>query len=155
MYKSSGKKIFAEFYSFKNINDIHVIPHPAYTSYYKGNSTRNHSKSYLKINDEGPVLIALGFVKPYKGYDKILEIISGFNGLSGTFIIAGKCYDLKLKNKLKSLIQLNKSNIKIIFRDEFIKEEEIQIYHKAADGAIFNDLDTPNQLILAMGFGFN
>ena len=112
----AAKKIFAEFYSFKNINDIHVIPHPAYTSYYKGNSTRNHSKSYLKINDEGPVLIALGFVKPYKGYDKILEIISGFNGLSGTFIIAGKCYDLKLKNKLKSLIQLNKSNIKIIFR---------------------------------------
>jgi beta-1,4-mannosyltransferase len=154
----AAKKIFSEFYRVKNLNDIHVVPHPSYTSYYENNLTREQSKSYLKINDDGPVLIALGFVKHYKGYDQILEIISSFKSLSGTFIIAGKCHNSKLKNKLKSLIQNNKSNIKIIFRDEFIKKEEIQIYHKAADGAIFNYLDTPinpGSLILAMGFGLN
>lgn len=154
----SAKKIFVEFYSVKNPEDIHVIPHPSYMSYYENKLTKEQSRKYLRIDNESPVLIALGFIKPYKGYDQILKIISNFKGLSGTFIIAGKCHDIQLKNKLESYIKLNKSSIEIILRDEFIKDEEIQIYHNAADGAILNYLDTPmnpGSLILAMGFGLN
>ena len=127
-------------------------------SYYENKLTREQSRKYLKIDNESPVLIALGFIKSYKGYDQILKIISSFKGLSGTFIIAGECHDLQLKNKLNSYIKSNTSNIEIILKDKFIKDEEIQIYYNAADGAVLNYLDTPmnpGSLILAMGFGLN
>ena len=63
-----------------------------------------------------------------------------------------------MKNKLNSYSKVNTSNIEIILKDKFIKDEEIQIYYNAADGAVLNYLDTPmnpGSLILAMGFGLN
>ena len=155
---NSAKRIFSEFYDVKNSDKIWVIPHPSYTSLYPNEMSKRRAKDYLGIKDDYPVLVALGFIKSYKGFEKILEHISSFKNTFGTFIIAGECHNKVLLDKIKLLIKSNQSNIKVVLNDKFIKDDELQIYYNAADGAVLNYLDVPmnpGSLILAMGFGLN
>ena len=131
----SAKIIFSKFYDVKNSDKIYVIPHPSYTTIYSDQISKHKAKEQLGINDDNPVLLALGFIKPYKGYEQILEHISTFKDIYGAFIIAGECNDKILLDKIKQLIKDNGSNIKIILNDKFIKDDDLQMYYNAADGA--------------------
>jgi beta-1,4-mannosyltransferase len=153
-----AKTIFSEFYDIENSDKICIIPHPSYTSFYPNEIRKANAKKHLGIKDNYPVLVALGFIKSYKGFEQILEHISSLKNIYGTFIIAGECHNEILLDKIKLLIKHNQSNIKIILKIRFIKDDELQIYYKAADGAVLNYLDypmNPGSIILAMGFGLN
>jgi len=154
----NAKNIFCKFFSYQETEKIKVIPHPSYQSLYKHTISKSHARKKLNFNDSRPILVAIGFIKSYKGYEQILSTISGLGNLKGTFIIAGRCQNKNLLDNLKRKIKLNQSGIKIILINRFLDNDEVQIYLNAADGTIFNYTDTPmnpGSLILAMGFGLN
>ena len=153
---NESKNIFQSHYKIKKDCKILILPHVSYIDHYKNDIGRLESRQLLNINPKDQVLLSLGRVDEYKG---ILELIDAFIAVANdncVLVIAGKCSDKKYEFKLKTKIKkAEQHNQKIIFQNDYIPDDDLQIYYNASDSVILNYKDAPmnpGSLIMAMGF---
>lgn len=134
----------------KNIQ-FKVVPEGDYQSVYRNNQSREKSREILGLDDNSKVLLFLGFIRPYKGLEKLIEVFDSLNLENTKLIIAGLARDNIYLEYLKKKANKNKQ---IYFFDKFIKDNDLQTYFKASDLVIlpFDKVENSGSVIMAMGF---
>lgn len=76
-----------------------VVPHPLYAESVPNNVSRSAARAALDLADDDLVLLAIGLLRPYKGYERVIRLLPRLQELMGNrrvvFTIAGP----KLRNK--------------------------------------------------------
>ena len=105
--------------------------HPIYNNYPCA-IDKEDAKSKLNIA-EADVVLFFGLIRGYKGLDKlILSMEKVFETRSDVkLLIAGECYSDK--QKYISMIKKSKYSDKILWKEEYINEDEVSIYFSAAN----------------------
>lgn len=132
---------------------IKVIPEGDYSSFYPNTITRSDARKVFNFRQNDKVFLYLGFIRPYKGLERLISNFSRIEGENLKLIIAGQNRDVEYVDMLKKSISLGDSN-RIIFKDKFIPVNELQIYYNACDVVVlpFDKIDNSGSVILAMGF---
>lgn len=130
-----------------------VVPEGDYTSVYPNEISRLEARAKLAIDDEKTVLLSIGFLKPYKGLEKLIREFSKIKNPQALLIIAGQGINQTYTEQLKKEVsQLNDDRIQLI--DDFIDVPYLQVYYNAADAVVlpFDKVENSGSTIMAMGF---
>lgn len=131
---------------------IYVIPMGNYTKYYKNEILKDQARKILNIKSEDFIFLHFGRVKKYKGID---SLIKSFNELERNdkikLLIVGSLSNEVYGQKLVKLANQNKN---IIFKFEYIPDDEIQIYMNASDIVVtpYRNILNSGEIIVAIGF---
>lgn len=132
---------------------LQVIPHPSYVGLYPDVMTREESRTKLGIPREAFVFLFLGRINAYKG---IFDLIEAFQGL-GTderlrLLIAGSPENDATRDRI---LKETVSDERILAVLERIGDDDLQMYFKAADVAVYpyRQILTSGAVILGMSFG--
>ena len=125
-----------------------VCPEGSYVDYYKNTISINDAKQKFNITKNDFVYLYLGFIKPYKGIENLIENFNKLQIENKKLIIAGNVLNKNYFNEIYS----EDKNIQFVNR--FIENDELQYFYKAADVVVlpFNKVENSGSVILAMGF---
>ncbi|NVO25472.1 glycosyltransferase [Donghicola mangrovi] len=121
------------------------IPHPSYVGVYPDYVSRESARRALGINQSVPTFVFFGQLRPYKGLSQLLASAKSLRikGYEFHLIIVGNPvhpYTIGTVSQLAA----DMDNVTII--EKFVRDEEIQVYYRAADVAVF-----PYKSILTSG----
>lgn len=130
-----------------------VVPEGDYTSVYPNSVSQEFARQELKIDINALVLLSLGYIKPYKGIEKLIHEFSKIEYKGLNLVIAGQIMDKQYYSNLQSLIHKRK-DARIFLIGTFIPVEDLQIYYNAADVVVlpFDKVENSGSAIMAMGF---
>lgn len=136
----------------KKKSKIAVIPHGNYINYYKNTVSRDKAREKFDIPASDVVFLFFGLIRPYKGVLGLIESFNQLNRRGVKLVIAGKPLDSHIEKILRDNSQ-NNGNMKVF--PEFIPDNEVQTYMRAADVVVFpfQNIFTSGSIILAMSFG--
>ena len=148
-----AKSLFIKKYKIpKNkFSKIHVIPHGNYINCYPNNISKFEARKKLRLKENDFVFLFHGFIRKYKGVEKIIDAFKDLEIENKKLLIVGKIVDIKEEKKIKEKIK----NLKEVYLfPYFVKEEELQIFYNSADVVVFSfkDILTSGSVICAMGF---
>ena len=125
-----------------------VVPEGSYVNYYNNTISKEAARKELALHNDDFVYLYLGSIKPYKGIENLVKSFKKLNDEKCQLLIAGKSFN---ESYLKGL-DVDRS--RVILRDEFIPDAELQVYFNAADVVVlpFNSVENSGSVILAMGF---
>ena len=141
--------------NFPNLRNIpgFVVPHNHYREAYPNNLSFQEARSALEISPSTKVLLFFGRLQPYKN---VPAFIRAFNQVAKTNIllyIAGSFSPKfpKFNEEVKREAALNP---RIRLHEEFISNEDIQIYFNAANLVIcpFSEILNSGSALLALSF---
>ncbi len=106
--------------------------HPTYNCYNLQKFTKKSAKEKLNFADE-KVILFFGYIKPYKGLDTLLKAFSLFleKYPNSKLLIVGEVYGNS--DEYYNLISKLDLEKKVIFVNRFVKDDEIELFFKAAD----------------------
>jgi glycosyltransferase involved in cell wall biosynthesis len=121
------------------------MPHGTYFGHYNNDATSESSRESLGISNKKFVYLFFGNIRGYKGVENLLV---AYRKISSSrkdvvLVIAGKPTDPNVENEIYRAANLDET---IIFKAEFIKDNEVQHYFKSADIVML-----PYQHILTSG----
>lgn len=131
---------------------INIIPHGPLFDSIKYVDKKKAKKELGLPNTK--IVLLLGFLRPYKGIEFLLEawkaFIDNFNE-PVNLIIAGDG-KVQYKNSIQELIKKMNIENSVVTKFEFIKTEEVPLYHYAADLVVFpyKSIDQSGALYTAM-----
>lgn len=137
---------------FNSQNAI-VIPHGHYRDVYADSVDLIYARKELGLPLTGRIYMNIGFLKPYKKIEKLINIWKNYQDSFGndTLLIVGKpvnhSYYLELREICKDIPGL-------ILIPEFIESSRIHLFFSAADVIVFpfEKILTSGSLILAMSY---
>ena len=133
---------------------IHVIPHGIIKTDYVTDLNKEEARKKLMIKKDKKVLLFFGNIDFYKGLDILLKAFEKFNPDEYTLIIAGSVRNNFKESFYKEIKPfLNKENI--ISKIEFIPDEDMEIYFKAADCLVlpYKNISQTGLIFLSYQFG--
>ncbi len=132
-------------------NNTIVVPHGNYKDIYPNNISRKAARKIFNIGRNDLVLLFFGLIRPYKGVDELVDTYKKLDITNVHLIIAGKCDDTALKEKLNHLIK----DSNIIFHNKYIEKSEVATYFNASDIVClpFKAITTSGSALLALTFG--
>jgi glycosyltransferase involved in cell wall biosynthesis len=135
----------------RNAKKIRVIPHGNYIGNYPNTLTNEQARNKLGVSYEKKVFLFLGQIRSYKGLPELIAAFSKISKGSELLILAGKPLDEQIETEIA---EMTKGRKDIIYSPEFVSDEDIQIYMKAADVVVFpfRDIFTSGSVLLAMSF---
>jgi glycosyltransferase involved in cell wall biosynthesis len=126
--------------------------HPTYENLQDKKYTKKDAQEFLNIT--GRVLLFFGFVRPYKGLIYLLtampEILSEL-GPDVQLLIVGECWEDE--QLYTDIIQELKIGSHILRVNEYIPNEEINLYFSATDLVVIPYSSATGSGILQMAFG--
>lgn len=136
-----------------NLKKVRVIPHGNYRTVYGSPVDSQNARQELDLPLTGRIYLNLGYLKPYKGLEKLLSVWTQHSQQfpEDTLLIAGKpvheAYALELTQQASQ-----QNNVKL--RLEFIEDSKISVFFSASDVVIFpfKKILTSGSLILAMSY---
>lgn len=153
VHNEYSKKMTQKLYGIKE-KKIRVIPHGNFISYYPNHISREKAREVLSIPRDSFVILFFGHIRPYKGLDEVIHVLSEILTERKDFyvIIAGKCEDRILKESLLKFQQ--KFSQKVLLKLGYIPNNEVQIYMNSADVGIlpYREISTSGSLLLYMSF---
>jgi len=154
----SAGKIFKNHYKLPTNARVHIVPHRNYLDVYPDQITREEARVILNIPSSAKVILSLGRIEPYKGLDRLIPAFLQSSRPDDILLIAGSAKSPDVINQLNQLSAKhshpNSGSVKVVGR--FIKDDELQVFHRAADAVALTYSDmpmNPGSLIMAMGFG--
>ncbi len=135
-----------------NKNKVFVVPHGNYINVYRDILTRQQARERFNLKDTDIVFLCLGAIRPYKGIDDLVKSFQKIDDSSLKLIIAGRLFNQEHGDELKNLVADNKN---ILMKLQFIENDEIEIYMKAADVMVlpYRDIVNSGSVILGMSYG--
>lgn len=131
-----------------------TLPEGDYCSIYPNKISYEDARKRLYIDNKCKTYLYLGFIKPYKGIEKLIYEFNKLKHQNIKLIIAGQGIDKNYSNKIIQKVErLNDNRISLI--DTFISVDDLQIYFNAADLVVlpFVKVENSGSAIMAMGFG--
>jgi len=125
-----------------------ICPEGSYVNYYKNTISTKKARLKLNIAENDFVYLYLGFIKPYKGIEELIEHFIKLNVENKKLIIAGSVSNVNYFNEIYT------KNNDILFVNRFIENDELQNFYKAADVLVlpFKKVENSGSVILAMSF---
>jgi glycosyltransferase involved in cell wall biosynthesis len=148
--------IQSRFFFSNDCPKISIIPHGDFSNYYPNKISFEESKTKLGLKEASLTYLFLGVIKPYKGLE---EVVNAFQRIcldrkdsSVRLLIVGRVP--KEEPLDAKLIKTIESNRKILFKPEFIDDNDIQLYMNASDVVVFpyREILTSGSIIMAMSF---
>lgn len=132
-----------------------VVEHPLYTNVYPDYVTREAARRLLGVADDEVVLLGFGAIRPYKGFDRLVEAVPRLRAESGLPIrvmMAGPTYK-SIDNA--HLIELVEATEGVSLVDAAVPDEYVQVLFRAADVAVlpYRQVLNSGVLMLALTFG--
>ncbi len=130
---------------------IAVIPHGHYRGAYPDTISRQDARRRLGLPAEGKVISFVGWVRSYKGVWELLEAFAGLDEPEARLVIAGRAIDGAYAARLTAAA---KGDERILLDLDFIPDEDLQVYLRAADvvATPFLEIFTSGSVLLAMSF---
>ena len=119
--------------------------------------SRNTARKRLNLGDNEHLLLFFGFIRKYKGLDRLLpafEIAFGQNRML-RLLIAGQCQTRQMENQLNEQIRAMSSRNGIIYVPGFVTHEKMAEYFTAADWVMlpYRQIDHSGIIHLAYAYG--
>jgi len=130
------------------VKNVEIIYHPYFV--YPNNILRDDARKILGLHKNKKVLLSLGLIKKYKGLRYLTKAMEKF-GNEYICLIVGKGKD---RNILKFIKKKEKMIKNIILIDEYIHDENLQIYFNACDVVVlpYESITTSGVVLLAYSF---
>jgi glycosyltransferase involved in cell wall biosynthesis len=115
---------------------IAIIPHGDFADAYGKKMPRAEARQRLGLDQQIPVFLFFGMIRPYKGVESLLKVWKQTYLLHqrGVLIIAGDARDPVLAQSV-SLAAADIPNVHLHMR--FIPDDEVPVFFSAADYAVF------------------
>jgi glycosyltransferase involved in cell wall biosynthesis len=138
---------------------VTVIRHPINDAFPDTDLTPIGAKKLLGLRNDERTILFLGRLRPYKGIEHLLaafqQILAG--QLDYRLVVAGAPNkgDEGYLDELRRLANRDLSQGKVLLRAEFIPDNEMEVYLKAADVLVlpYKDIFQSGVLFLAYSFG--
>lgn len=126
-----------------------VIPHGHYLGVYPNVVRRLEVRHALGIPDDARVMAAIGNLQPYKQIPMLAQVFAQIPGDDVRLIIAGKA-GRGVDADIRAV-----EDKRIVYRPGFVSNDDLQVYHRAADLVIlpYRDILNSGSAILALSFG--
>ncbi len=126
-----------------------VSPEGSYVGYYPDTTNADSAKAHLHLPVNKKILLSIGSIKPYKGFDELIRVIRDLNDPNLFLVIAGQPIDKDFANKIKGML-----TTQMIFIDRYIQPDELQYFFHAAHLVVlpFTEIENSGSVVLAMGF---
>lgn len=137
---------------------VTVIRHPINNAFPDTPLTLSEAKSRLGLKEANKTILCFGRIKPYKGIEYLLPAFQKLAAQDGQYrlIIAGEVQKGNEKY-MESLMQTMASEMdrgQVILKTQFIPDEEMEVYLKAADVLVLPYKDIFQSGVLFLGYSF-
>jgi len=138
---------------------VTVIRHPINNAFPNTLLTAADAKSGLNIGGGEKVILCFGRIKPYKGIEHLLSAFRQVVALDPSYrlVIAGEVQkgNEKYMETLEREISHEIMKGQVVLKKQFIPDEDIEVYLKAADVLVlpYNEIFQSGVLFLAYSFG--
>lgn len=139
---------------------ITVIRHPINDAFPDTDLTPAEAKRRLGLRNNEKAILCFGRIKPYKGIEHLLEAfqILAKHDANYRLVIAGeaeKRYEAYLNQLTRTITDELDCGRQIILKAEFIPDEVMELYLKAADVMVlpYNEIFQSGVLFLGYSFG--
>jgi glycosyltransferase involved in cell wall biosynthesis len=137
---------------------VTVLRHPINDAFPDTSLTPAEAKQRLGIKESERTLLFLGRITPYKGLEYLLEAFHQLGARDDSYrlIIAGqtKKGTEQYSQDIERLIRTAGRGERIIFDNQFIPDEKMELYLKAADVLVLPYTDIFQSGVLFLGFTF-
>jgi glycosyltransferase involved in cell wall biosynthesis len=131
-----------------------VVEHSSYEGVYPDFVTRETARKRLRILPSEKVLIALGGIRPYKGFARLLDVLDRMTHDDPTLrlLVAGKPGRYPQTEELRRRCD---ANPRVLAHFDFVPADHLQLWFGAADLAVLPYVDILNSgaFWLAQTFG--
>lgn len=139
-------------------HSVTVIRHPINDAFPDTQLTPSEAKSRLGLNEAKKTILCFGRIKPYKGIEYLLPAFQKLAAQDGQYrlIIAGEVQTGNEKY-MESLMQTMASEMdrgQVILKTQFIPDEDMEVYLKAADVLVLPYKDIFQSGVLFLGYSF-
>ena len=125
-------------------------PHPIYDIYGE-KVDKKIARDYFQLNLEQKVVLFFGFIREYKGLDLLIESMKSNPDVK--LIVAGEFYiDSKPYFELAEKLGVSSQ---ILWKNQFIADDEIKYYFSAADAVILPYKNATQSGITQIAYHFN
>jgi len=131
-------------------NKTIIVQHGNYCGCYENNIERQIARDKLGIPVNSFVFLSLGYIRKYKGIEKIIQSFQDIKDCQLALLIAGNpAFDFE-----SELSRMCRQDGRIRLFLKRIPDQEIQIYMNAADVFVcsFENIFTSGSVVLAMSF---
>jgi len=138
---------------------ITIIRHPTNNAFTETNLTSADAKRQLGLKGNEKAILFLGRIKPYKGIEYLLTAFQQLVKLDPTYrlIIAGEPHkgSEAYLEEIRRIVTRDFSQDEIILKVQFVPDEKMELYLKAADLLVlpYKDIFQSGVLFLAYSFG--
>jgi D-inositol-3-phosphate glycosyltransferase len=139
---------------------ISVIPFGINNSLPETSLTVRQARQRLGIAEEEKAILFFGSIRPYKGLGFLVEAFQTLAADDGSYrlIIAGEPRpesDGDYGNQIHRLINAHSTSKQVIARIQYIPDQEVELYFKAADVLVlpYNEVFQSGVLFLGYNFG--
>jgi glycosyltransferase involved in cell wall biosynthesis len=138
---------------------VTVIRHPVNDAFPDTDLTPAEAKRQLGLRNDEKEILCFGRIKPYKGIEHLLEAFQMLAERDASYrlIIAGEVQKENegYLNQIKQRIPSELERGQIILKVQFIPDEEMELYLKAADVMVlpYNEIFQSGVLFLGYSFG--
>ncbi|MBV7339638.1 glycosyltransferase [Chloroflexi bacterium TSY] len=138
---------------FYRTDSVFVIPHGHFIDPYPNTISRTVARRQLGIPDDRFVFCSFGNVRPYKGWEALVEAFSTLSDEHLCLLLAAKVYSDYGEKFVEKARQADPRIV--VSPSNFFANEEFQRYFNAADVAVFPFVDvlTSGSVITALSFG--
>lgn len=129
-----------------------LIEHSSYAGVYPDEMSRADARQQLGIDADAAVILALGAIRPYKGLDRLLDVVDSLEAIDLRVLVAGRVPKGEFADDLRARCE---ANPRVIADFSHIPDDELQIWFRASDVAVLPYLDILNSgsFWLAASFG--
>jgi glycosyltransferase involved in cell wall biosynthesis len=137
---------------------VTVIRHPINNAFPDTALTPSEAKRRLGLRDTDKTMLCFGKIKPYKGFEYLLPAFKRLAAEDGRYrlIIAGEVQKGS-ESYLESLAQgipIELEKRQVILKAQFIPDEDVEVYLKAADVLVLPYKDIFQSGVLFLGYSF-
>jgi beta-1,4-mannosyltransferase len=137
---------------FCTYNKLHfIIPHGHYRDIYPSEMSGIDARNFLGIQDGEITLLYLGYISPYKNVPHLIRCFKCLECSNVRLIIAGSPDNEEIK---QSILNESETDPRILTILRYIKDDELQIFFKAADQVVipFKNILNSGSVLLALSF---
>ncbi|HUN60357.1 MAG TPA: glycosyltransferase family 4 protein [Candidatus Sulfotelmatobacter sp.] len=138
---------------------VTVIRHPINNAFPESNLSCAEAKHQLGLKDSEKAILFLGRIKPYKGIEYLLAAFQQLlkKDASYRLIIAGEPHkgSEEYLGEIQRMVEHDFDQGQVLLKVQFIPDEQMELYLKAADVLVlpYKDIFQSGILFLAYSFG--
>jgi beta-1,4-mannosyltransferase len=132
--------------------NVFVIPQGNYIDYYPNEISREQAREHFGF-EANQVFLFQGMIRRYKGIPHLLQAFNKLPDADARLLIAGKITDsYSLNSECQNILENDR---RIILHPEWISNEQLQHYYRAADFFVapFEKVSNSASVMQALSFG--